>query len=61
MTTAPRTLEAVVKNPAHLGGGSTRGGVVIGNYDGGKNSMNLEIYTWGAPRVVGYNNGVYYD
>ena len=65
MSTAPKTLEAVIKNPATMyeddGTTSKRGGVIIGNYDGGKNSMNLEIYTWGAPRIVGYNNGKYYS
>jgi len=46
----PSTLEAVVLYPESFDTNS-RGGVIIGNYDGGRPCINLEIYSGGAVRV----------
>ena len=49
-TGTPRTLEAVVQVPTDM---DTRAGVVVGNYDAtSENQLNLEIRTYGHPRLL---------
>ena len=57
---APRTMEAVIKLPTDYYA-SKKGGVIIGNHGSGKNTISLEINTWGAPAIRGYNNGVFFE
>ena len=49
----PKTVEAVVSLPITY---SSRGGVIVGNYDGARPAFNLEINENGKPRFY-YMNG----
>lgn len=48
-TGTPLTIEATVHLPTNY---ANRGGVIVGNYNyGGKQTVNLEVYTKGKPRL----------
>lgn len=55
---APVTYEVLLQLSPNI---TDRGGVILGNYNGASNKMNLEIYTNGAPRLWYKVNGVSYS
>ncbi len=59
VTTTPHTIEAVVQLDKSY---TQRAGVIVGNYDGGRNNqLNFEVYTNGKPRLYYSINGAAYS